>query len=204
MITCQSIAASVECQDESGFWTALPEYRVTSPDDKTMTCFIESKAGKHFRVKYHEVYKLPNSSYDACISTWVDGKEMECYTYERARVFGQYNHTTVEGVRTSSTERLPFTFAKVLNFNPLSQGATKTDAHPTFFCHPSALRTTALSSLLRMMTIWPQGTSRWSRTLVPSALDSIVPFWELRAIYRVTSTKRRVHNLVALTSVRVY
>lgn len=128
MITCQSIAASVECQDESGFWTALPEYRVTSPDNTTTTCFIESKAGKHFRVKYHEVHKLPNSSYDACISTWVDGKEMECYTYERARAFGQYNHTTVEGVRTSSTERLPFTFAKVPISGPLLEGTSKTNS----------------------------------------------------------------------------
>lgn len=111
MISCGALAAYVECQDENGVWSALPEYRVTTPDTKTASCFIESKAGSPFRVNYYEVHKM--AQYDTIVRVFVDGKEMSAYIHGRAHPCGPNSCKTIEGVRSDARSLLPFKFAKV-------------------------------------------------------------------------------------------
>ena len=111
MLSCGTLAAWVECQDENGVWSTLPEYRVTNPDTKTTSSFIESKAGSLFRVKYYEMCKM--AQYDAVVRVYVDGKEVSSYIYGRARPCGPHICSIVEGVRPDATSLLPFKFAKV-------------------------------------------------------------------------------------------
>ncbi|VDB83223.1 unnamed protein product [Peniophora sp. CBMAI 1063] len=82
----------------------IPAYKVENVNDKTVTCYIPSEAGKEFTVKFRNE---PVVGYGAAFYVHMDGREMQglsVYPYEC---------TTMKGVYETLSAIRPFEFARL-------------------------------------------------------------------------------------------